>query len=294
MFRKLTLALAAIVTVAAPAEAKAPFKSDRILVTTVGQGPDVVLIPGLTSSPKVWTETVRAHPGYRFHLVQLNGFAGVPTAGAADGLVAAPAAEEIARYIAEEHLRKPALIGHSLGGTMALMLAARHSDEVGKVMVIDMLPFLGAVFGPPGATSDSIRPLAEQIGKGMAGANDAQWAASMKQNVEGMVRTVDLRAVPMEDGLSSDRSVAGRAMTELIITDLRPELPSITAPTTVLFVRGTNLPMLTDEQMEATYKLAFADLKGVTLTRIPDSNHFIMFDQPARFAEEVTKFLGSR
>jgi pimeloyl-ACP methyl ester carboxylesterase len=61
----------------------------------------------------------RGQPGRRYHVVQLNGFAGLPVGGAAQGPVAAPAAEEIARYIREAGLKKPAVIGHSMGGTMA-------------------------------------------------------------------------------------------------------------------------------------------------------------------------------
>jgi CheY-like chemotaxis protein len=71
------------------AAAPAAFSSDRIIVTAQGEGPDVVLIPGLSSSPTVWAETVKAHPGHRFHLVHLNGFAGAPARGAAEGLPSA-------------------------------------------------------------------------------------------------------------------------------------------------------------------------------------------------------------
>ena len=39
--------------------------------------------------------------------------------------VAAPVAEDLARYIAEQHLDKPVVIGHSMGGTIGMMLAAR-------------------------------------------------------------------------------------------------------------------------------------------------------------------------
>ena len=63
---------------AAAAQPSAAFTSDRISVETRGSGPDVVLIPGLTSSPRAWESTVAAVPGYRYHLVQVAGFAGAP------------------------------------------------------------------------------------------------------------------------------------------------------------------------------------------------------------------------
>ncbi len=141
-FTRRTL-LASLFAVAAgalvPAYA-ADFKSDRISVTTEGEGSDVILIPGLNSSPRVWREMVRAVPGHRYHLVQVSGFAGQAKGGNTEGAVAAPVAEEIARYIAASGLKKPAVIGHSMGGTIGLMLAARHPDLPSKLMVVDMFP----------------------------------------------------------------------------------------------------------------------------------------------------------
>src|SRR3954471_25028909 len=102
-FLMLPFALAA----AAPATA-APFKSDRIAVEVKGSGPDVVLIPGLSSSPRVWDTSIAALPGYRYHLVHVAGFDRLAAGANAKGPVIAPVPEEIARYIAEQHLKKPA------------------------------------------------------------------------------------------------------------------------------------------------------------------------------------------
>src|SRR3712207_139114 len=105
--------LAACATVATPQPSA--FTSDRIAVAVRGQGPDVVLIPGLSSSPEVWESTIAAVPGYRYHVVHVSGFAGRPAGANANGPVVAPVAEEIARYIREAGLGRPAIGGHSLG-----------------------------------------------------------------------------------------------------------------------------------------------------------------------------------
>src|SRR3546814_5667508 len=88
-----------------------------------------MLIPGMTSSPSAW-RSVADMPGYRFHYVQVKGFAGTKPEANAQGDVSAPVAGEIARYIKATGLERPAFIGHSMGGTMALMIAARHPDAV--------------------------------------------------------------------------------------------------------------------------------------------------------------------
>jgi pimeloyl-ACP methyl ester carboxylesterase len=275
----------------APVIAAPAFASERISIRTEGQGPDVILIPGLSSSPSVWAETVRAHPGHRFHLVQVNGFAGAPVRGNTEGPVAAPVAEEIVRYIETQGLERPALIGHSMGGTIALMAAARHPERVGRVMVVDMLPWMGVMFGAPGSTPQSVRPVADQILAGMSGPPTPQGEAMLQQMIAGMIKTESLRAGPLAESRASDRGVSARAFHELITTDLRPELGRITAPVTVLYVRPPQSPF-DDAQTEAGYRQAYSGLKIAKLTRIPDSWHFIMFDQPARFASEVKTFLG--
>ena len=281
---------ASCLPMASRAWADAAFTSDRIAVRTTGSGPDVIMVPGLTSSPRIWEVAIAATPGYRYHLVQLNGFAGLPVAGAAQGQVVASAAEEIARYVTAAGLTRPALVGHSLGGDIALMIAARHPALLSRIMIVDAMPWLGAVFSAPGATPESVIPLARGMEAGMAQATPEQWRASMTQNVAGMVRTESRRPMIMEDGLASNPGVAGRAMAELIVTDLRPEIGRITVPTTLLYAHGSRYPT-TPEQTDALYRAQYANLPSARLIRIDGADHFIMLDQPARFAAELASFL---
>jgi pimeloyl-ACP methyl ester carboxylesterase len=276
-----------------PATAAAKgFGSDRIVVTTQGTGKDVILIPGLSSSPRVWTEMVVAVPGYRYHLVQVRGFAGVEKGGNVDGDVAAPVAEEIARYIAEMQLKDVSVIGHSMGGTMAMMLSARHPGSVSKLMVVDMLPFLGAMFGGPAATPATLKPIAERIMTGMKTSAPEAYAKQLEATIGGMVANEKMRPAALDDSMKSDRDVSARAYGELVVTDLRPELSKITARTMVLYVTPRGAPV-TDAQMDGFYIASYANLKGAVLKRVPASAHFIMWDNAPFFQAEVKAFLAS-
>ena len=266
------------------------FSSARISVRTVGTGSDVILIPGLASSPRVWTEMVNAIPGHRYHLIQVSGFAGQAAGANIEGLVAAPVAEEIARYIAEQGLQKPSVLGHSLGGTIGLMLAARHPQAISSLMVVDMLPFLGALFGPPGTTAASIKPTADAILANMRNAEPAARQQTAQAALDGMIDTVAMRAGAIEDSVKSDADVNARAYHELIVTDLTPELSKIVVPVAVLYVLPKGIPF-TEAQMDAYYLAAYAPLKGATLKRIPASAHFIMWDQAEPFQNDVKNFL---
>lgn len=274
------------------AAAPAAFASDRISVIVDGRGPDVILIPGLSSSPDVWQETADALKGrYRVHRIHVNGFAGAPVGGNASGPVAAPVAEEIARYIAEQGLERPAVIGHSMGGTMGMMLAARHPDAVSRLMVVDMIPFMGAMFGPPGVTAEQVAPIADQIYAAQANSPREAYLTQARASVTGMINTESRRAGPLRDVETSDQQVSAAAFRELVATDLRPELPAISAPTTVLYVKFNDARM-TDEVTDAVYQASFATLPGATLKRIDDAAHFIMFDQRERYLAEVEAFLA--
>jgi len=286
------LATAASLAVLLPAASAfaAPFASSRISVTTQGSGPDVILIPGLNSSPRAWSTTVAALPGYRYHLVQLAGFAGQPVGGNKEGDVAAPVAEEIARYIKESGLRQPAVIGHSMGGTMGLMLAARHPDALSKLMVVDMYPYLGTFFAGPGAGPDKVAAVADAIAAGNLAANPEVRRQRANETIVGMVDTESMRAGAIDDSMKSDAGVSTRAFRELLVTNLIPELGKISKPVTVLYVQPRTVPVPA-EQFDYVYKSAYAPVKQLTLKRIPDSAHFIMWDQPQRFQSEVKTFL---
>jgi pimeloyl-ACP methyl ester carboxylesterase len=267
------------------------FTSERLSVETIGSGPDVLLIPGLSSSPDVWRDTVAAVPGYRYHLVQVAGFAGKPAGANASGPVVEPVAEEIARYIREAGLKKPAIVGHSLGGSWAMMVAARHPELASKVMVVDMMPFLGAMFAGPTATAQSVRPIAEQMRSGIAASTGEARRKSVEQTIAGMVRTEALRPQIVGHSLASDPAASSQAMYDLITSDLRPDVAKIKVPLTVLFVRPAGAPV-TDAQMEQYYAMSYSGAPQAVLKRIPDSYHFIMLDAPEAFRRELKAFLA--
>ena len=274
----------------------AAFESTRLHVRVDGEaGPgvrDIILIPGLGSSPEVWQGTVdHLGAGWRVHRIHIQGFAGAPAEGNAEGPVAAPVAEEIARYIAENNLDHPVVVGHSMGGTIGMMLAARHPGAVGKLMVVDMIPFMGAMFGGPGATVASVTPIADQIYAGMANGPPADYQARVAATVTGMVNNEQARPAVLAETAASDQKVSSAAYREVIVTDLTPELARITVPTEVLYVKFNDARMTT-EITDAIYQGAFATLPGVELKRIDDSAHFIMLDQPTVFYSALDAFVA--
>ena len=289
----ITSALGGAAGAPAFAQSAPAFASERIGVTVVGSGPDVVLVPGLTSSPDVWQSTVAAVPGYRYHLVHVAGFAGRPAGANGNGPVLVPVAEEIARYIREQRLNRPAIVGHSLGGSWAMLVAGRNPDLVSRVMVVDMMPFVGNMFAGPAATPDLVRQMAEQLLQRMTTAqSEEERRRQAEATIATMIRTEALRAGPVQHSVTSDMNVVAQAMYDLVTNDLRPEVGRIRVPFTVLWAVPPNAPV-TQEQMTAFYAASYAGAPQAQVRRIPDSYHFIMFDQPELFQRELRAFLAN-
>ena len=292
MNRRKVLGAGALLAMTAVAGSAPAAGAERFSVKVRGKGPDVILIPGLSSSPEIWESTAQALEGrYRVHLVHVAGFAGAPTAGNADGKVAAGVAEGLASYIQARGLTAPAVIGHSMGGTIGIMLAERSPSLVGKLMVVDMFPNLAVAYFGPGQSPESVAQRAAGFRAQIAETPADAFKAMQEQVITTMVRTESARPAIVKHSLDSDRQVAGRAMEELLTTDLTPELAKITAPTTVVFAWNSNMPVPA-ATFGCLYQAAYGPLKGVKVVRIDDSAHFIMIDQPAKFMAEVETFLA--
>jgi pimeloyl-ACP methyl ester carboxylesterase len=85
--------------------------------------------------------------------------------------------------------------------------------------------------------------------------------------------------------------VVATAMAEDMTLDLRPGLPAIKTPMTLVypFDPAMGVPSV---QWDGLYHGQYAPLPGATLVRIDDSRHFIMFDQPAKFDAALDAFLA--
>jgi pimeloyl-ACP methyl ester carboxylesterase len=263
----------------------------RFVVTITGKGPDVILIPGLASSGAVWDATVtELKQHHRVHVVQLAGFAGTPPASIDNGVIA-PFVEDLADYITAQHLKAPAVIGHSIGGESALMLAARHPEAVRKVMAVDALPFYSLLIDPK-ATATSMKPMAEEARADMLKQSAADFERSQKQTAAFLCKTVAKQPTITNWSITSDRATVAAAVYEAMTTDLRPELKNIKAPTTVLYAYDPAYGF-TAGAADAMWKSAYASATKFRLGRIDGSYHFVMFDQAKKFAIEVTNFLNS-
>jgi pimeloyl-ACP methyl ester carboxylesterase len=254
-----------------------------------GKGADVILIPGLASSRDVYSaEAKLLIANYRLHLVQIAGFAGDPAGPNATGPILAPVVEQLHQYIVTNHLQPVPVIGHSLGGLLALMLAQAHPEDVRKLLIVDSLPFYGLVFNPA-ATVEMVRPQGQAMHDQLIQMPADQFAATQPLFAGRLVKNPEGARLVAASSIASDRTVFANAMLEDLETDIRPELSGIKAPATLLYPYEAAEGPVAD--VTALYTNAYAAMPNMHLVRIDDSRHFIMYDQPAAFDKSVQTFL---
>jgi pimeloyl-ACP methyl ester carboxylesterase len=275
--------VAIVVAIASSAHAATPYE-----VRVTGTGPDVLLIPGLASSGAVWDDTTRQLcVKHRCHVFTLDGFAGVP---ARPGPLLDDVDAALAAYIEQQRLKAPTVVGHSLGGFVALKLAIDHPADVGRLVIVDALPALGA------ARMDSLTPqqlhdFAPQMRAQLMAQDPAAYAAGQAQLIATLVTAPGDVARVQAWGRDSDRVAVIAAMSDMLGEDLRPRLAAIKAPTLVM---GSWIAYKDQSTMEATraiYERQYKDLAGVQIAMSPVGRHFIMLDDPTWFEKTLESFV---
>ena len=250
----------------------------------------VVFIPGFACSGEVWQETVEAiKDSCTCYVLTMPGFAGVAPE-------AYPSFEgwkqQIIRFIEEKHLEKPVLVGHSMGGGLALAVAADRSDLLKSVVVVDALPCLSALYNP-GFQSQAevdctgiVQQLMAQDDAQFARQpqDDAQFARQQRLSAANLTTDSLLCERLVQWGTSSDRRTYAQMYCDYSNTDMRPMLGRVKVPALVLleFSFQRMAPMVEEQ---------FKELRTVHLEYATQGLHFIMRDDWDWFIRQLKGFL---
>ncbi|NIG53089.1 alpha/beta fold hydrolase [Chitinophaga sp. Cy-1792] len=255
--------------------------SSNLQVKVEGKGKQVaIFIPGFTCSGDVFKETAAAlNKDYTCHIFTMPGYAGAP-ADANPSLE--KWADEIVAYVRKNHLTKPVIIGHSLGGGMALMLATKYPDVFSKLVIVDALPCLNAAFNPEFKSVE--HPDCSKMAARIMPLSDSAMYKMQLANLQRLiVDTVHREEIAMW-GVKSDRKTYLDTYCEFYNMDQRQSITAIKIPTLVLL-----------ESVFANYKPAiesqYTNLKTATLKYATKGLHFIMYDDQEWYLNQITEFL---
>lgn len=257
-------------------------------------GRPVILIPGLAGGPWVWKDTIAdLEKNHVVYAVTLAGFNGTP-APSTEGNWMDRADASLADFIQKNHLQKPILVGHSLGGTLALRFAGRHPDLTGGVVAVDGLPIFP---GMERVSAEQRTAIAAQLKAKTEAATPAEFEAQQlayMQKIGTLDPATATRVAPLN--ARSDQKAVARYMAEDAGADFRPELKAAKAPIleiTAFAEQDAQMgPVkITQEQKVAYYSALLADAPNAKVIALAPSRHYVMLDQPAAFGKALNAFI---
>ncbi len=250
--------------------------AEPVQVDRLGEvGPVVLFLSGLNTHGNLWRPWMEPlAAGKRVMAVTPAGFAGVEAAGLEHGFCErlVPA---LSRLLAAEEAQGATVVGHSLGGLIALMLARAEPKRVESVLVVDSLPYLAETFMPGAAPWQAAQQAGAVVQWMLDGNRRVQLLATLTSS-PSFLTTLEAWSD------ASDQATSMTAFTETLSTDFRQELKDITQPITVLAAWHPSMGV-SQAQRESLFMEQYAQAPNVRILVAENSRHFIMIDQPHAF-----------
>ncbi len=260
-------------------------------VTVQGQGQPMLLIPGLSNDAAVWDTTIQQYRHqYQMHAVTLPGFSDQPALADKSNFLL-QVRDQLLSYVAENKWQKPVVVGHSLGGYMALLMAIEQPDLFDKIVIVDAVPFIPALT-MPGATEATTKPMADGMKLQMSTQNDASRAASLDMILATMITDPQHIETAKKWGMDSDPETVSQAMYEMMTQDLRDDIAVIQSPTLVMGAWIAYKPYgMSHDRLAQSYGAQYQKLAGHQLAITDTGKHFIMWDDPDFYFATMDAFL---
>ncbi len=257
-------------------------KSFPFKVEMSGNGlKSIIFIPGFACSGDVWNETKSSYEkDYTCYTLTMAGFADVapqpnPTFKNWENA--------IANFIQQNKIDQPIIIGHSMGGGLAMALAADYPELVSKIVVVDGLPCLSALMNPAFQSKENNDCSA--IVSQMTASSDGQFYLMQKRTIPQLLADTSKQELVVSWSVKSDRATIGEMFCDFSNTDLRDKIATIKCPSLILLESTfANLKPAMNEQ--------FKNLKTADLQYATKGLHFIMYDDKEWFGRQLQSFIN--
>jgi pimeloyl-ACP methyl ester carboxylesterase len=276
-FKKITI----VVTILCTLITHSQEKSFNVEIT--GKGNPILLFPGFSCTGDVWNETVKElSKNYECHVFTFAGFGTVDP-------IETPWLEtiknDVSTYVARKKLQKPTIIGHSMGGSLALWLASTNENTYKKLIIVDGLPSIGALM-IPNFTPESVS-YENPFSKQQLAMDDKAFKQMATQMAAGMTFTKEKQPTLVSWMQQADRKTYVYGYVDLMKLDLRETIQNIKIPVTIMAA----VSMYPRKQVEELYTKQYQKLAKKDIIYVDDSAHFIMFDKQNWFIKEIQKLL---
>jgi pimeloyl-ACP methyl ester carboxylesterase/DNA-binding CsgD family transcriptional regulator len=247
----------------------------RIAYQVTGEGPDLVMVPGLTSHLELqWRDT-----GYRRFVRSLSSFCRLVRFDKRGTGLSDPVAEpagldqrlaDLRAVISAARCRRPVVLGFSDGGPIAITLAAGHPRSVRGLILYGTSPRR-----PPATVMRRLRGMARQWGSGDS-------VAMFSPTLAGEMARHDRAAF--------ERASASPAMIRALVdslteTDVRGRLADVAVPALVLHRNADFVPI-------AEARLMVSGISQARLVELDGSDHLPWVGDVASVLSPIAEFLA--
>jgi pimeloyl-ACP methyl ester carboxylesterase len=256
-------------------------KSYPFDVAKTGKGKQaIIFLPGFASSGDVWNETkssfVKEFTCYTFTMAGFAGVKAQPNASFKNWET------EIVNYIKANKIEKPIVIGHSMGGGLALAIASDYPDLISKIVVVDALPCLAALRDPSFKSLEN-NDCSSMLNM-MTAMSEDEFHQMQKRNMAMLLADASKQDEVIGWSMKSDRKTFGEMYCDFSNTDLRDKIAAIKCPSLILLEFGFSNYK---EPIEAQYK----NLKTASFQYSNKGLHFIMYDDKEWYLAQLNNFV---
>lgn len=255
-----------------------PFKVEKIGVGNQS----IIFIPGFASSGDVWDETVKIYKeNHTCYILTMAGFAGVEPS---ENPTFDNWKSRIVDFIKEENIEKPIIIGHSMGGGLAMAIAADYPKLIKKIVIVDALPCLAALSNPNFEQRENV-DCSTSINQ-INAMSDEQFYQMQKNTISQLTTNQEMTETIVDWSVNSDRKTFAKMYCDFLNTDLREKIKTIQCPSLVLLESYfKNFKPAIEEQ--------YKNLKTSNLEYANKGLHFIMYDDKEWYFDQLSNFIKS-
>ncbi|MGF1561568.1 MAG: alpha/beta fold hydrolase [Geminicoccaceae bacterium] len=252
--------------------------------SVVGEGRPMVILHGLLGAGRNWDSLAKrfAQKGVQAHVLDLRNHGSAPWAEPFDY----PAmAEDVAAYIAKAGLDRPVLLGHSMGGKAAMMLALTQPERQSGVIIADIAPV---------AYSHDLRAYGEAMRA--ADLSAVQRRAQVDEQLQDAIAEAPIRAFLLQNLEPTEQGFRWRPNLDVIIAHMAdltgwPALdPALAFDGPALFIYGG----ASDYVGEARHEAILARFPNADFASIDGAGHWLHAERPNEFIAKVQDWLSVR
>lgn len=255
-------------------------QGDILNISKTGNGKQqVILISGLANKNEIWDQTTDAFTKNKSTVYAIDYF----NDNDHKLITIHQISNQIKDWIKREKLKNVILIGHSLGGVIALEVASIIPNTFKFLIIVDSYPSLSALSNP-NFTVNQDNNCSPWVSK-FTTMTDEEFKTFQSANLAQMTNSSEGQKKLLNWAMNYDRNNYALLLCDYLNTDLRTKIESISCPALVLSSVGV-------KPFEKNIADQYKSLKQCTIIQSEKGKHFLMLDDFDWYIKSIMNFIN--